>query len=130
MSWKNILIIVAALALLAYFLPLPTQQPVALITQNVKQNLKPDTPISTPHKITVYQSQGQHGEVKFSDRPEDGHHVDTRVIDTRKGTTIHMAAASQTAQSAALNVNQVKARFYDQAQDLQQARIDRVIDGP
>lgn len=53
-------------------------------------------------QITVYQSTGQAGEVKFSDRPQDGM---PRIVDTRQGTTYASTYHGQVPQTASVTYN-------------------------
>lgn len=53
----------------------------------------------TSTQITVYQSTGQAGEVKFTDRPQDG---TPRVVDTRQGTTYASTYHGQVPQTASV----------------------------
>ncbi len=133
MGWmRNILMVVGLLAIIAYFLPAQTKQPIASFKDSLTMDLsKLGTPISTQSKTTVYQSKGQQGEIKFSDRPDNLNHTETRVIDTRKGTTIDMAEPIKIDQSPpnSLSWSEDKERFQRQAAALQQARMDRAIYG-
>ncbi len=79
-------------------------------------------------KITVYQSQGQKGEVVFSDRQNMEHTARTRVVDNAKGTTTHIDDPKKEEKSSpVLNLNEENVRFQKQAQQIQQARMERAI---
>lgn len=126
MIWiKRILMVIGALALLTYFFPVQREQ---LIT-SANHVLKLDTPVSTNSKITVYQSQGQKGETKFSDRQDDLHHAHARIVDTAKGTTFHttLPSSEEKKSSKKLSFSEDNERFQRQAQAVQQARMEQVI---
>ena len=79
-------------------------------------------------KITVYQSQGHKGEAIFSDRQNLAHSAQVRVVDNAKGTTIHTDVPKKEEKSSSmLNFNEENARFQKQAQEIQQARMERAI---
>lgn len=88
---------------------------------------KDDVDVSTK-KITVYQSQGQKGEAVFSDQQNPAHTTRARVVDNAKGTTIHTDVPKKEEKtSSVLNFNEENARFQKQAQEIQQARMERAI---
>ncbi|MDE2421875.1 MAG: hypothetical protein KGO49_11940 [Gammaproteobacteria bacterium] len=79
-------------------------------------------------KITVYQSQGNKGEAVFSDRQNMANTARTRVVDNAKGTTTHIdVPKKEEKSSSSLNFNEENARFQKQAQQIQQARMERAI---
>ena len=79
-------------------------------------------------KITVYQSQGKKGEAVFSDRQNSAHTARARVVDNAKGTTTHADTPKKEEKaSPVLNFNEDNARFQKQAQEIQQARMERAI---
>jgi uncharacterized protein YxeA len=101
------------------------QQLVALLPEKIRPNNLVD--VST-QKITVYESQGHKGEAVFSDRQNMAHTARTRVVDNAKGTTTHTDVPKKKEKtSSILDFNEENARFQQQAQALQQARMERAI---
>jgi len=101
------------------------EQITALLPEKIRPNNVVD--VST-QKITVYQSQGQKGEAVFSDRQNMANTARTRVVDNAKGTTTHIDVPKKEEKSSSvLNFNEENARFQKQAQQIQQARMERAI---
>lgn len=79
-------------------------------------------------KITVYQSQGQQGEIVFSDQQNAAYGARPRVVDNAKGTTFHTDVPKKEVKaSSMLNLSQDHSKFQQQAQEIQHARMERVI---
>lgn len=101
------------------------EQIAAFLPEKLRPN---DVVYVSTQKITVYQSQGQKGEAVFSDRQNMAHTARTRVVDNAKGTTTHIdIPKNEEKSSSVLNFNEDNARFHKQAQQIQQARMERVI---
>lgn len=98
------------------------------VVSTMKHILHLDNAAST--KITVYQSQGQKGEVIFSDQQNAAHTARLRVVDTAKGTTIHTDVQKKEVNaSAVLSFSHDNSKFQQQAQEFQHARMERAIHG-
>lgn len=91
----------------------------------MKQILPMDQATST--KITVYQSQGQKGEMVFSDQKNAAHAARPRVVDTAKGMTIHMDVTNEVKASKEPNASQYPSTFQQQAEKIKHLRMERVI---
>jgi uncharacterized protein YxeA len=125
MIWlKSILMIIGAFAVLTYFLPVQREQVVA----SAKHVLKLDAITPVNSKITVYQSQGKKGETSFSDRHDGGTKTHSRIVDNAKGTTFHAdVPKTEVKTSSVLNFSQDNAKFQQQAQKIQHAKMEHVI---
>lgn len=98
------------------------------VIRSMKQILHIDNAASTT--ITVYQSQGQKGEMVFSDQQNAAHTARPRVVDTAKSSTFHTDVPKQEVKvSSALNLSQDHSKFQQQAQEIQHARIERAVNG-
>lgn len=98
------------------------------VIRSVKQILHIDNAASTT--ITVYQSQGQKGEMVFSDQQNAAHTAHPRIVDTAKGTTFHTDVPNKEVKaSSVLNASQDHSKFQQQAQEIQQVRMERAVNG-
>ncbi len=129
MSWLKVGLIVGGIAALPLLWQSQSLEKRGRFIALLPDALQPNNAVNVVNsKVTVFQSQGKKGEASFSDRHDGGKKTHTRVIDNTKGTTFHSEVPKEEVKaSSVLNVSQDHSKFQQQAQKIQHARMERVI---
>lgn len=120
-----IVVIVAAVPLLWQSQNLEKRERFIALLPNA---LKPNNAANS--KVMVFQSQGKKGEATFSDRHDGAASTRSRVVDNAKGMTFHTELPiKEVKASSVLNFSHDRSKFQQQAQEFQQARMERAVNG-